>query len=245
VLLLFSAAPDARAGAPTDYVRARIERLYDLLGASRPAEASPATRQAARAVLDEMFDWSEMAKRSLDRYWDERTAAEQAEFVRLFSALIERTYVSQIQLAEREKFQYLGDVSESGRAVVRTKIVTKKGREIPVDYRTRQTAGGQWKIDDLEISGVSLVNGYRSQFTTLIGRSSYQDLVDKLRALVEKPTGASQGGTVVFVGAGDIASCVSDGDEATASLLDAIGGAVFTLGDHAYEAGTPIEFAAC
>jgi acid phosphatase type 7 len=57
--------------------------------------------------------------------------------------------------------------------------------------------------------------------------------------------GASRGEGIVLVGAGDIASCVSDGDEATASLLDAIGGVVFTLGDHAYEAGTPIEFEAC
>jgi len=57
--------------------------------------------------------------------------------------------------------------------------------------------------------------------------------------------GGARGDGVVLVGAGDIASCVSDGDEATASLLDAIGGVVFTLGDHAYEAGTPIEFEAC
>ncbi len=65
------------------------------------------------------------------------------------------------------------------------------------------------------------------------------------RALVEERPGTSRGDGVVLVGAGDIASCISDGDEATARLLDSIGGVVFTLGDHAYEAGTPIEFAAC
>lgn len=74
---------------------------------------------------------------------------------------------------------------------------------------------------------------------------SYRDFIVKSGALVEKRPGALRGSTAVLVGAGDIASCVSDGDEATASLLDAIGGVVFTLGDNAYKSGTPIEFAAC
>jgi PKD repeat protein len=50
---------------------------------------------------------------------------------------------------------------------------------------------------------------------------------------------------VTFVGAGDIASCSSTGDEATATLVDAISGTVYTLGDNVYETGTPSEFANC
>ena len=49
----------------------------------------------------------------------------------------------------------------------------------------------------------------------------------------------------VLVGAGDIASCTSTGDEATASLLAGINGTVATLGDNAYESGTSKEFANC
>lgn len=49
----------------------------------------------------------------------------------------------------------------------------------------------------------------------------------------------------VLVGAGDIGSCVSSGDEATAKLLDRIAGTVFTVGDNAYDFGTPSEFANC
>ena len=232
ILTVLTTAPEARADTATDYVRQRIERLYELLGPSAPDGSSPTKRQAARGVLDEMFDWNEMAKRSLDRYWEERTAAERTEFVRLFRELFQRTYVSRIQLADREKFQYLGEVVDDDRTVVRTKIITTKGQEIPVDYHTRQTAGGGWKILDLEAGGgVSLVNGYRSQFTRLISRSSYQDLIEKLRALVEKPTGAAPSARVVFVGAGDIASCGSDGDGGTATLLDSTAGVVFTLGE--------------
>ncbi len=52
-------------------------------------------------------------------------------------------------------------------------------------------------------------------------------------------------GSAVLVGAGDIASCTSTGDEATASLLDGISGTVFTLGDNAYETGSVAEFSNC
>jgi ABC-type transporter MlaC component len=236
----------AQAGPATDYIRVRIEKIYDLVGAAGSLEAASADRRAAaRRVLDELFDWTEMGKRSLDQYWAERSADERAEFVRLFSELFQRTYLSRIQLADREKFQYLGETVDGDRALVKTKVITRKGREIAVDYRTGLRSGDQWKIYDLDAGGVSLVNNYRAQFTTLIGRSSYRDLIDKLRVLVEKRPAATAGDGVVLVGAGDIASCTSDGDEATADLLDAIDGVVFTLGDHAYEAGTPIEFAAC
>ena len=58
------------------------------------------------------------------------------------------------------------------------------------------------------------------------------------------PSGSSASG-FVLVGAGDIASCASDGDEATAKLLDSLDGTVFTLGDNAYERGTKDEFERC
>jgi phospholipid transport system substrate-binding protein len=195
VLVAALAVPvEAEAGPPTDYIRTRIEKLYDLLGTSGLEGASAANRQAARGILDEMFDWSEMGRRSLGQHWEARTAAERTEFVRLFAELFQRTYLNRIQLADREKFQYLGEAAENGRAVVKTKVITRKGREIPVDYVTRQRAGDQWKIYDLDIEGISLVTNYQNQFNAIIRRSSYQDLIQKLQALVQKSPGAAVGG---------------------------------------------------
>lgn len=243
VLLPFGTARRAPAADATDYIRARIEKIYDLLAGSG-ATTAPDRQAAASAILDEMFDWTEMGRRSLGPYWNERTEAERAEFVWLFAALFQRTYLSRIELADREKFQYLDESVEGDTATVKTTVTTKKGRQIPVDYLARR-AGDRWKIHDLGVGGTSLVNNYRAQFTTLVARSSYQDLITKLRELTGQRPGASRSDPVILVGAGDIASCGSDGDEATARLLDEIDGVVFTLGDHAYEAGTPIEFAAC
>jgi phospholipid transport system substrate-binding protein len=223
VLLVVSllVPPDARAGAPTDYLRSRIDKLYELLGATGPESAPAANRQAARGILDQMFDWDEMGKRSLGQHWDARSAGERAEFVRLFSELFQRTYLARIQLADREKFQYLGEAPDGDRAVVKTKVITRKGREIPVDYHTRQRAGDQWKIYDLDIEGISLVTNYQNQFMSIIRRSSYQDLIQKLQALVQKGPGASRDDGVVLIGSGDIASCVGDSDEAPTPLLAA------------------------
>jgi hypothetical protein len=57
--------------------------------------------------------------------------------------------------------------------------------------------------------------------------------------------GSAADTATVLVGAGDIASCGSNGDEATAALLDTIAGTVFTAGDNAYPSGTATEFARC
>jgi phospholipid transport system substrate-binding protein len=213
----------AHAGAPSEYIKERIEKIYDLVGVAGSVEAaSPDRRAAARKVLDEMFDWTEMGRRTLDKHWAERSASERSEFVRLFSELFQRTYLSRIHLAEREKFQFLSDTIDGDRAAVKTKVVTRKGQEIPVDYLTARSNGDRWKIYDLDVSGVSLIGNYRAQFTGLIERSSYSEFIDKLRALVDKRPARSPRDGFVLVGAGDMASGVGEGGQATARVPDAI-----------------------
>lgn len=171
----------AHAGAPTDQIRERIEQVYHGFTAA-PPEGSHAV---VRTILDQMFDWAEMARRSLGRHWQGRTAAERAEFTQLFADLFERAYVSKIHLADADRFQYLGDAVESNRAVVRTKIVTRNGSEIPVDYLARLDNRGRWRVDDLNIEGISLVENYRAQFNALVIRSSYQGLVERLKTVAK------------------------------------------------------------
>jgi phospholipid transport system substrate-binding protein len=130
LVVTVAAPPLALAGAPTDYLRTRIDKLYELLGG--PGTPTPEGQTAARKVMDEMFDWPEMAKRTLGQHWEARSAAERAEFVRLFAELFQRTYLSRIQLADRQRFEYLGEAIDGERALVRTRVFTKQGRQIPV-----------------------------------------------------------------------------------------------------------------
>jgi len=133
-----------------------------------------------RRVADDIFDFQETAKRSLARHWQPRSPAEQAEFVRLFADLLERSYISRIELYGGEKIAYLRDELDGDQAVVRTRIVTKSGTEVPVDYRMLKR-GERWLVYDVIIEGVSLVANYRTQFNKIIQTSSYAELVRKMK----------------------------------------------------------------
>jgi phospholipid transport system substrate-binding protein len=177
----------ARAGAPIDQLRTQIDRVLktledpELKRESRNAER----RKAVRKVAEEMFDFSETAKRSLGRHWAGRTPAERAEFVRLFSDLLERSYISKIELYGGEKIAYVNDTIDGDLATARTRIVTKAGSEVPVDYRMLKK-GDRWLIYDVIIEGVSLVSNYRTQFNKIIQTSSYQELVKKMKTRQEE-----------------------------------------------------------
>jgi len=167
----------ARAGEATDQIRVDIEQLY---GAVREAPAANADREAA-PVLDAMFDWSRMAETALGGHWRARSPAEREEFTKLFAGLFRRAYVSRIHLVDASSFQYLGDSVAGGRTIVKTRITTKKGSPLGVDYVTRLGAGQRWRVEDVRVEGISLMDNYRTQFDSIITRSSYAALVDRLR----------------------------------------------------------------
>ena len=74
------------------------------------------------------------------------------------------------------------------RATVRTRIVTLRDTDVPVDYRlVRQ--GDRWLVYDVRIEGVSLVENYREQFNDVIVRSSFGDLMKKIEARLHDGTG--------------------------------------------------------
>jgi phospholipid transport system substrate-binding protein len=182
VLLLLDAAP-AGAGPPTDQLKAQIERVMrlledpDLKKETRVRER----RTAVRKIANEVFDFGETAKRSLARHWASRTAAEREEFVALFADLLERSYISRIEIYGGEKITYTGETIDDDQAIVRSKLVTKDGTDIPVEYRMLRRSGDRWLVYDVVIEGVSLIANYRAQFNKIITTSSYQELVRKMK----------------------------------------------------------------
>jgi phospholipid transport system substrate-binding protein len=180
------------ASEPTDQVRTHIDQMYQLVARTG---STAENREAVRKAADRMFNWAAMAEGALGQHWRERTPDERAEFVRVFTAVFERAYLSKIQLADAERFAYLGDTIEGDHTVVRTRITTNNGTVIPVNYRVRTTEGRTWRVYDLDVSGVSLVNNYRTQFNSIIARSSYPELVNRLKALREQHGGTSSATT--------------------------------------------------
>jgi phospholipid transport system substrate-binding protein len=175
----------AAAGEAMDRVRQTSDQVIKILedpalqGAAKQAER----QERLHKVSEQAFDWKEMAQRALARHWRERTPEQQQEFVQLFRDLVEQTYMQRIESAIQEKqdIQYLGEQVDGSRAVVKTSVVTKNNQQVPIDYRLRKTDGG-WKIYDVLAENISLVNNYRTQFNSIISSSSYNALVEKMKA---------------------------------------------------------------
>ena len=174
----------AHAGAPTDQLRTHIDRVLKVLDDPelKKEGRTDERRATIRAIANEIFDFAAISRRALGRHWPARTPAEREEFVRLFSDLLERAYITKIEgYSGGERIEYLGEIADGDVVTVRTRIVTRQGTDVPVDYRMLNEAG-RWHAYDVNIAGVSLVANYRTQFNSIIARASYQELVARLRA---------------------------------------------------------------
>jgi phospholipid transport system substrate-binding protein len=172
-------------GEPTDQLKAQLERVVKVVQDPEVKQAGRAAeRRAVRKIAEEIFDFGETARRALARHWAQRSAAEREEFVAVFTDVFEHAYLSKVELLQGDKVAYLGDSVEGGVATVRTRLTTKQGSQLDVDYRMQQRGpSGRWLVYDVLIEGVSLVDNYRNQFNSVIQRSSYQELVRRLKAM--------------------------------------------------------------
>jgi len=175
---------DVWAGAPTEQLRTQIDRVIKVLEDPEMTRESRMVerRVVIRRIANEIFDFTETTRRSLGTHWQVRTRQEREEVTRLFADLLERSYIGKIEVYSGEKIQFLGDTIDGDQATVRTRLVTKQGTEIPVDYRMHRASGDRWLTYDVAIEGVSLVANYRAQFNKIIQSSGYTSLVKKLAA---------------------------------------------------------------
>jgi phospholipid transport system substrate-binding protein len=191
-LALVLAAPPARAGAPTEQLKAQVDRVLKLIDDPTLKDQPKDKRVAVRKIADDIFDFGETAKRALGRHWAARTEAERDEFVKLFGDLLERSYISKIELYGGEKIQYVSDRIEDDQASVFSKLVTKAGSDVPIEYRMLKK-GDRWLVYDVIIEGVSLVSNYRTQFNKIIQTSSYAELVKKMKSRQEEMGSSAAG----------------------------------------------------
>lgn len=179
VLLVVARA--SHAGAPTDQLRTQVDRVIATLEDRALQQRPDERRRAVRQIAEQIFDFQETARRALGRHWQARTPEQQREFVELFTDLLERAYITRIEGYAGERVAYAGDTVEGAQATVRTRLLTREGTEIPVDYRMRRV-DGRWLVYDVIIEGVSLVANYRAQFNRIIQTASYEELVSRMRA---------------------------------------------------------------
>jgi phospholipid transport system substrate-binding protein len=174
------------AGPATDQVKGTVDQVLKILAdpALKGEKKLRERRAKIRQVVLQRFGFTEMSKRSLGRYWSERTPEERTEFVRLYTDLLERAYIDRVDGYTGEQVVYLGESVDGDYSEVRSKIVTKRNQEIPILYRLQKT-NANWEVYDVIVEGVSLVNNYRTQFSKIIRTSSYEGLVKKMQVKLE------------------------------------------------------------
>jgi len=177
--------PAAAAGA-TDAMKSTIDEVLRILGDKelKQPDKSAQRRKMLEKVVGDRFDYAEMSRRSLGSAWTGLSAAEREEFVGLFQTLLVSTYAEKVETYSGEGVHYISERTEKDYAEVRTKVLTGK-TEIPLDYRLLQR-DSVWRVYDVVVDGVSLVNNYRGQFSKILKNGTFAELVDQLRKKSEK-----------------------------------------------------------
>jgi phospholipid transport system substrate-binding protein len=166
------------AGEPTEEIRSAINQGVEILNGSnfRAKKERAEVINRLRKVVYPLFDFKEMAKRSLASHWRQLDPQQQNKFVSVFTELLETTYADKIDLYEGQKVTYTGEVLESDYATVNTKVVGKKGDTFSANYKLHRV-DGKWKIYDVVVENISVINNYRSQFNRVMGNSSFEELL--------------------------------------------------------------------
>jgi len=174
---------NAFADSPTAQIKATVDQVIQIL--TNPQLQGEGKKQERRKKLREAifvrFDFQQMAQRTLGAHWQRRTPEEQAEFIRVFGDLLEQTYVDKIESYNNEKFIYTNERIDGPYAEVGSKMRNSKGEEFTINYKLHR-AGEDWRVYDLVIENVSLVNNYRSQFNRILTNSTYDELISKIKA---------------------------------------------------------------
>jgi phospholipid transport system substrate-binding protein len=171
----------AVAGGATEAMKSTIDETLKIVqdkDLKQPGRAEERRRRLEQ-VVGNRFDYQEMSRRALGAPWNTLSDKDKEEFVALFRTLLITSYADKIETYSGEGVQYINERTEKDYAEVRTKVLNGKV-EIPLDYRLLNK-GDEWRVYDVVVDGVSLVNNYRGQFSKILRSSTFADLMDQLR----------------------------------------------------------------
>jgi len=181
LVALLASAEAALAAGPTETVQTAVQTVFAADGAVQVNLApTPERRARIRQSAETLFDFKEMARRSLGDRWDVLVRADRDEFVRLFTNLIAASYMSTIDLYAGKPILFVGEQVNGEEAAVQSRIVTAKGAQVEVEYHLYHTQD-RWLVYDVSSNGISLVGNYRTQFSRLLQRTSFDDLLKIMR----------------------------------------------------------------
>jgi phospholipid transport system substrate-binding protein len=177
------------AGGAKDTIAVQIDKMLakmktpEFKGLERDAKLNEISK-----IINEVFDWPELSRRTLGREWKKFTPDQQKEFITLFEQLLQGIYADRILAYTQEKIEFGKETElKEGRVEVESYIITTDNKKVPLFYRLTNKSG-QWRVYDVVIEGVSMVKNYRGQFRQILTNKKPEDLLQTLREKVkEKP----------------------------------------------------------
>jgi phospholipid transport system substrate-binding protein len=174
---------------PTTAVKTVIDQAIAIF--KDPTIAPGAREQRLRSIAENRFDFVNMARSAVGYHWREFTPAQRAEFVPLFTSFIEDVYLDRMQRYSVEKIKQ--DIQSS--LVEFTKqqyhspdeaevfsLVTLHSRDNPIEVNYLLSLDdGQWKIYDITVDSISVIENYRNQFNRVLNQGGYDRLVSIMR----------------------------------------------------------------
>jgi len=177
----------AFAGVPLETVKGYADKVLDVLRdpGLKPESAKKVKKDKLRAISEKMFDFTELSRRTLAQNWSKFNPEQQKEFIELYTSLLEDAYANKIIAYTDEKIVFSKEVTLTEKTVEVRSTVLRKNEEIPIYYRVI-LKDGSWRVYDVVVQGVSLINNYRSQFKEILVNKPPESLLETLRKKVGK-----------------------------------------------------------
>jgi phospholipid transport system substrate-binding protein len=180
-------AVSAFSATPLETIKPEVDRALEVLRdpALKAESAKAAKEKKIWAILDSVFDYTELSKRTLAQNWKKFSPDQQKEFIDLFGKLLGNVYMDRITAYKDEKVVFGKVTNLSDKTAEVQSEVVQSSKSIPIHYRMI-LRDGEWKVYDVVIEGASLVQNYRTQFKEILMNKKPEDLLKQLREKTRK-----------------------------------------------------------
>ncbi len=177
----------AFSATPLETIKPKVDQALEVLRdpALKAESAKAAKEKKIWAILDSVFDYTELSKRTLAQHWKRFSPDQQKEFISLFGKLLGTVYMDRITAYKDEKVVFGKVINLSDKAAEVQSEVVRSSKSIPIYYRMILKEG-EWKVYDVVIEGASLVQNYRTQFREILTNKTPEDLLKQLREKTRK-----------------------------------------------------------
>lgn len=173
--------------APLEFMRGHVGKIIEILKdpAYKAQDRRVERMKLVRGEVDQIFDWVELSRRTLAQKWNDLSTEQRREFVSLYADLLEKTYRDRIDAYENQQVLFLKERSLDADKTEVLSVLKTGDKEIPIDYRLRQDKG-QWRVYDVSVEGISLIQNYRKQFGEILAQNTPDQMLAILRDKVKQ-----------------------------------------------------------